>query len=208
MKTYPGIIVRERHTDQKQMVLQRKETSAVLLQLGLTEERWAGSMECYRHLRNIQDKLCDGKTPYERRFGMPFNGPIIPFGAMVEYHPDSAKDKSRLHQLGSKVLPGTLLGYALYAGRRIWEGDIMVADIEEMEEMDASEIHARRLNAKEVLTPPRSENFIFPFADGTVQIFGGERRLRTTTLTRQRRERGEESTILHGNSDEGYVPPN
>ena len=28
----------------------------------------------------------------------------------------------------------------------------MVADIEELEEMDASEIHARRLNAKEVVT--------------------------------------------------------
>ena len=46
------------------------------------------------------------------------------------------------------------LGYALYAGE-IWNGDIMVADIEELETMDASELHARRLNAKEVLTPMR-----------------------------------------------------
>ena len=29
----------------------------------------------------------------------------------------------------------------------------MIADIEELEEMDASELHARKLNAKEVLTP-------------------------------------------------------
>ena len=48
----------------------------------------------------------------------------------------------------------------------------MVADIEELEEMDASELHARRLNAKEVLTPQRSGNFISPVADGTVKIFG------------------------------------
>ena len=48
----------------------------------------------------------------------------------------------------------------------------MVADIEELEEMDASELHARRLNAKEVLTPQRSGNFIFPVADGTAKIFG------------------------------------
>ena len=47
----------------------------------------------------------------------------------------------------------------------------MVADIEELEEMDASELHARRPNAKEVLTPQRSGNFIFPVADGTVQFF-------------------------------------
>ena len=48
----------------------------------------------------------------------------------------------------------------------------MVADIEELEEMDASELHARRPNAKEVLTPQRSGNFISPVADGTVKIFG------------------------------------
>ena len=31
----------------------------------------------------------------------------------------------------------------------------MVADIEEMENLNASEIHARRLNAKEVLMPKK-----------------------------------------------------
>ena len=35
----------------------------------------------------------------------------------------------------------------------LWKGDIMVANVEELEEMDASELHARRHNAKEVLTP-------------------------------------------------------
>ena len=124
-------------------------TSAVLLQSGLEEKWWADSMECYCYLRNIHDKLSDGKTPYERRFGMPFNGPVIPFGALVESHPISAKDLSRLHPFGPKVLPGIFSGYALYAGR-IWKGDILVADIEELEQMDASALHARRLNAKEV----------------------------------------------------------
>ena len=44
----------------------------------------------------------------------------------------------------------------------------MVANIEELEEMDASELHARRLNGKETSTPMKGENFIFPIADGTV----------------------------------------
>ena len=66
----------------------------------------------------------------------------------------------------------------------------MVADIEELEEMDASELHARRLNANEVLASLRSGNFIFPVTDGTVKIFGREQRLRTSTLTRERPERG------------------
>ena len=58
-----------------------------------------------------------------------------------------------------KVLPGIFLGYVLHA-KGIWKGDILVADIEELEHMDASELHARSLNAKEVSTPMKSENFI------------------------------------------------
>ena len=91
-------------------------TSAVLLQSGLNESWWADSMECYTYLRNVTDLLSDGKTPCERRFGQPFKGPIIPFGSLVEYQPFSAKDQSRIHQFGNKVLPGLFLGYALYAG--------------------------------------------------------------------------------------------
>ena len=136
-----------------------------------------------------------GKTPCERRFGMPLNGPLIPFGAMVEYHPISVKDISRLYQFGPKVLPGIFLGYALHAGR-IWKGDILVADIEELELMDASEIYAKRLNAKEMLTPMKGANFIFPIADGTVGLSGGDQDLRTSTLIRDSPDRGEEQDNL------------
>ena len=94
----------------------KEGTSAVLLQSGLNESGWADSMECYTYLRNVTDLLSDGKTPYERRFGQPFKGPIIPFGSLIEYHPTTAKDQSRIHQFGKKVLPGLFLGYALYAG--------------------------------------------------------------------------------------------
>ena len=34
----------------------------------------------------------------------PFKGPIIPFGSLVEYYPITAKDQSRIHQFGKKVL--------------------------------------------------------------------------------------------------------
>ena len=94
----------------------KEGTSAVLLQSGLNESWWADSMECYTYLRNVTDLLSDGKTPCEGRFGQPFKGSIIPFGSLVEYHPITAKDQSRIHQFGKKVLPGLFLGYALYAG--------------------------------------------------------------------------------------------
>ena len=89
-------------------------------------------MESYCYLRNVQDFLSDGKTLCERRFGVPFKGPIILFGVMVEYYPICWKDQSRLHQIGKKVLSGIFLGYALVAGG-IWKGDVLVADIEELQ---------------------------------------------------------------------------
>ena len=106
----------------------------------------------------FKTSLQTGKTPSERQFGEPLKGKVIPFGAMVEYYPISSHDQSRLHQFGKKVLPGTFLGYALIA-MRIWKGDILVAYIQELANMDAQEINPRRINAKEVLTPQRGEHF-------------------------------------------------
>ena len=62
----------------------KEGTSAVLLQPGLDENWWVGSMECYTYLRNVTDLFSDGKTPCERRFGQPFKGPIFPFGSLVD----------------------------------------------------------------------------------------------------------------------------
>ena len=101
-----------------------------------------------------------GRRRMKDVLGNLFKGPIIPFGSLVEYHPFTAKDQSRIHQFGKKVLPGLFLGYALYAGR-IWKGDVLVADLEELETMDASEIYSKRLNAKEVILPKEKGEFIF-----------------------------------------------
>ena len=138
----------------------KEGTSAVLLQSGLNDNWWADSMECYTYLRNVTDLFSDGKPPYERRFGQPFKGPIIPLGSLVEYYPKTAKDQSRIHQFGKKVLPGLFLGYALYAVRN-WKGDVLVADLEELETMDVSEIYSKRLNAKELIFHQEKGEFIF-----------------------------------------------
>ena len=181
----------------------KEGTSAVLLQSGLNESWWADSMECHTYLRNVTNLLSDGKTPYERRFGQPFKGPIIPFRSLVEYHPITAKDQSRTNQFGKKVLPGLFLGYALYAGG-IWKGDVLIADLEELETMDASEIYSKRLNAKEVIFPKEGE-FTFPIADGRIKTPGGDQELRTSTLIRPRPIRGEGHVDFLGES-EGSLP--
>ena len=133
-------------------------------------------------------------------FGQPLKGPIISFGSLVEYHPITAKDKSRIHQFGKQVLFGLFLGYALYAVR-IWKGDILVADIEELETMDALEIDSQRLNAKEVIFPTENGKFIFPVADGRIKLLGGDQELRTSTLIRHRPIQGEGHIDFLGESE-------
>ena len=90
-RMFPGIIVRPHHTDRKQMgfvIGQYAEWKKAPLPY-CCNQVWMKNggqvpLECYTYLRNVQDLLSDGKTPCERRFGIPFNGPVIPFGTMVE----------------------------------------------------------------------------------------------------------------------------
>ena len=108
-----------------------------------------------------------GRRPMKDVLGNHLKDLLFHFGSLVEYHPITAKDQSRIHQFGKKVLPGLFLGYALYAGG-IWKGDVMIADLEELETMDASETYSKRLNAKDVIFPKQGE-FIFPIADGRIK---------------------------------------
>ena len=70
--------------------------------------------------------------------------------------------------------------------------------------MDASEIYSKRLNAKEVVFP-KEEEFIFSITDGRIKIFGGDQELITSTLVRQRPNRGECNIDFLGES-EGSLP--
>ena len=65
----------------------------------------------------------------------------------------------------------------------------MVADIEET--MDALEIYAKRLNAKDVIFRKENRKFIFPVADGRIKFVGGDQEPRTSTLIRDHPIRGE-----------------
>ena len=71
----------------------------------------------------------------------------------------------------------------------------MVADIEEMENLNASEIHPRKLDAKEVLTPQSGEHLKFPVEDGTANLSGKDHEFREPT---QKREQTVKSEDLSG----------
>ena len=143
----------------------------------LHERWWADSVECYCHLRNVQDLLANWKTPQERRLGEPFKGPLISFGAIIRFLHEIDQD---LINFAKKVLPGICLAYELITVR-IWKGDILMADLEDLEKLDASVNYPRRINAKEVLITQKRDEFIFPVADGTAKLSGRDYDFREPT---------------------------
>ena len=182
----------------------KEGTSALLLQSGLNESWWADSMECYTYLRNVTDLLSDGKTPYERRFGQPFNGPIIPFGSLVEYHPITAKDQSRIHQFGKKSYldcsSNTLCTRGESGRVTYWSQTLR----------SWKRWTHRKSTRKDSMRKrwyfPNKENLFFPIADGRIKPFGGDQDLTTSTFVRQRPIQGESHIDFLGES-EGSLPP-
>ena len=108
-----------------------------------------------------------GRRPYERSFGQTFKGPVIPFVPLVEYHLITAKDQSRIHQYGKKVLPGLFLGYALYAGE-FGRVTYWLQTLRSWRRWTHRKSTHNRLNAKEVIFPKQGE-FIFPIEDGRIK---------------------------------------
>ena len=123
------------------------------------------SLEFGKACEDLSWNHCTSTPHRVRRFWQPFQGLFVLFGSLVEYFRINANDQSRIRQFGKKVLPRLFFGYALYA-EGIWKGDALIADLEELETMDASEIYSKRLNAKEVIHPKEIRNFIFPIVSG------------------------------------------
>ena len=139
----------------------KQGTSAVSLQSGLDERWWSDSMECYCYLRNVQDFLADRKTPYERRFGDHSKGQLYLLEQWLNIIRRHRKIRREFINLGKKVLPGIFLGYELIAGG-IWKGDMLIADLEDLEKLDASDFYPRGIKAKEVLiTQKKDDELIF-----------------------------------------------
>ena len=83
----------------------------------------------------------------------------------------------------------------------------MVADVEELETRDASEIYSERLNAKEAIFPKENGKIIFPAADGRISLSGRDQELRTSTLIRERPIQGEGHPDFLGESEGSLSPP-
>ena len=179
----------------------------VLLQSGLDEKWSADSMECYCYLRNTQDLLSDGKTPYERRFGMPLT---VQLSRSVQWSNITWFLLKTCRDCISSARKSYLVYFlALYCTR---EGSGKETKWSQtlrhwQRWTHLNELHARRLNAKELLTPMKGDNFLFTQSQMEQSTPREIRRLKPFTLIRDRPERGEEEQeVFRGESDERPSP--
>ena len=134
-------------------------TSAVLLQSGLKENWWADSMECYTYLRNV--------TPMKDVLDNHLKDRLFHSVHWLSITLSLRRTSQESTNLERKFYLDCSSDTHCTRGG-IWKDDILVAVLEELETMDASEIYSKRLNAKEVIFPKQGE-FNFPIADGRLK---------------------------------------
>ncbi len=62
-------------------------TRAVLNAVGYAPKWWNRAVRYFCVADNAAKRGPDGKTPWERRYFVPFPAKLIPFGALVDYYP-------------------------------------------------------------------------------------------------------------------------
>eukprot|EP00971_Amphidinium_carterae_P039071 768017-Amphidinium_carterae.1 len=78
-------------------------TRCLLLQAGLDARWWPYASRCFCHMNNIQKK--DGMSPWLRRFAsVDFKGKLIPFGALLDFIQQPAKESKQI-KYAPKTVP-------------------------------------------------------------------------------------------------------
>ena len=126
----------------------KEGTSAALLQSGLDEQWWADSVECHTYLRNIQDLLIDGEDSIRKAFWRIFSWDqsfrLVDWLSITLFLRKTSQESINLERKSYLDCSSD----TLCTRGGIWKGDVLAADLEELETMDASEIYSKRLNGK------------------------------------------------------------
>ena len=127
VKTCVEITTSQLHTDQKPTELLRAQSAGTKkvplhfqIQTHLGGNWWREAVECFCNLRSMQVKLADGKSLYETRFGIQFDGSVTPSSTTYKRQKSSSSN-------GTGVLSGLDIGYALNSGAS-WTGDLIIVD--------------------------------------------------------------------------------
>ena len=97
----------------------------------------------------------------------------------------AVRDQSRLHQFGKKVLPGIFC--ELFAGG-IWKGDTLIADLEDLENLDASENLSSENQRETSIDITKRTSIHIPGSRWYSKIVGRDYGFRESTLRREQTE--------------------
>ena len=121
--------------------------------------------DAFHFLYNVTVHQHDGKTPYQKRFGSEFPGPLLPFGSAVSYKPSDDATLATLPKFGERTTPGLFAGYHLHNGCT-WSKDLYFYNISKLQ--NATELHhIHHHRVKEFVIPQR---IVYPVADGTISL--------------------------------------
>ena len=112
------------------------------------DERWSESMECYWYLQNVRDLLADGENAVWKTIWRTIQRANNSFGSNGWISSIFTKRSGlKFINLARKCYQESFLAMS-WSQWEIWQGDILMADLEDLEEMDASDFYPRRINAK------------------------------------------------------------
>ena len=120
-------------------------TRAAMHQAGAPHRWWAKALRHYCFLYNVTKATNGEASPWEKRFGAPFTGPLIPFGAEISYKSVVADhNTSHGNKFGTSSRKGILVGYWVNPGGA-WSKDYLVFDLDTIRQnKDARRIRVRR----------------------------------------------------------------
>ena len=111
-------------------------TRVNLLQAGLNHWHWPHAA---RHWCFMQNVIATGgdKSPWELRFGSRFDGPLIPFGCLIDYWNGPRKKNKEGLRFDPTSSPGLFLGYAIHP-EFMWRKEFMVVPTKDLIENESN----------------------------------------------------------------------
>ena len=125
-------------------------TRANLVQSGLPEKFWPLAAQHHAMALNLTKRVDVDAIPWDLRFGEPFSGMNVPFGAKVLYWNDPKRKATAPTKFGPSSAEGIFLGYHIQPGF-IWKGDYIVTPVEGLRDaLEIGKLPMLRVNRMEV----------------------------------------------------------
>ena len=201
------------HTDRKQMGLLKEQCAewkkAPLLYC--CNQVW---MKVGGQILWIVTPICEtsqiyylmGRRPMKDVLGNHLKDRFFPFGSFVEYHPITAKEQSRIHQFGKKVLPGYCSSDTHCTRWEFGRVTYWLQTLRSWRRWTHRKSTQKDSMRKRWYFPKKKEKIIFPIADGRIKPLEEIKTLRTSTLIRHRPLQGDSHVDFLAES-EGSLPP-